>query len=68
MKLMKERNLRFEQRNVNSKNRPYYSFVNDKNEKFDIYLNDLACGHFGYGRWTYPDGFVKTMMKGECWE
>ena len=66
--LMKERNLRFEQRNVNSKNIPYYSFVNDKNEKFDIYLNDLVSGALGYGRWTFSDGFVEPWTKNGYWD
>lgn len=66
--IMKERNLKFEQRNINSKNRPYYSFVNNKNEKFDIYLEDLARGDLGFGRWTYTDGSVESWANNEYWE
>lgn len=66
--IMKERNLKFEQRNINSKNRPYYSFVNNQNEKFDIYLEDLARGNLGYGRWTYADGSVDSWTKNGYWE
>ena len=67
-KLMKEKGLRFEQRNVNSKNKSYYTFVNDKNHKFDIYLGDLASGLWGYGRWTYPDGSVDNWTNKGYWE
>ena len=67
-KLMKEKGLRFEQKNINSKNRPYYSFVNNENEKFDIYLEDLARGDLGFGRWTYADGSVDSWTKNGYWE
>ncbi len=58
----------FEQRNVNSKGRPYYTFVNDKKEKYDIYITDLASHSFGFGRTTYADGSVDAWTTNGYWE
>ena len=58
----------FEQRSVNSNNRPYYTFSNDKREKYDIYIDDLAYGSFGYVRRTLPDGTVHSYAKDGYWE
>ena len=67
VKLMNE-GWKFEQRNVNSKNRPYYTFVNNKNEKYDLYVEDLAYGSFGFGRKTLADGTVFSHMREDYWE
>ena len=57
----------FEQRSVNSENKAYYTYVNDKNEKYDIYVEDLAYGSFGYGRKTLADGRVYSYHTDGYW-
>lgn len=59
---------KFKQRSVNSKNRPYYTFVNGLNEKYDIYIEDLAHGLFGNARKTYADGSVEAWTNKAYWE
>ena len=59
---------KFEKKSVNSSNIPYYTYVNDKNEKYDIYLSDLASGSFGFGRKTLADGTVFSHMRKDYWE
>lgn len=59
---------KFEKKSVNSSNRPYYTYVNDKNEKYDIYLSDLANGMLGMGRRTLADGSVSSFANNGYWE
>lgn len=49
---------KFESRNLDSKDRPYYTFTKNDGGKMDIYLDLLANGCFGLSRMTYPDGKV----------
>lgn len=45
----------------------YYSFIRD-DERFDIYLTDLAYKNFGFASITKADGSVLTCANENYWE
>lgn len=59
-----KRGFEFTGKQVHENGRPYYSFNNVReNTKYDIFLEDLAYGNYGFGRTTFANGKVSTNSK-----